>query len=93
MQNGEKPVCSTRPLPSIGQNVFELKDGDESTWYRLMYLAKVDDVIYVLHCFEKDSTKIPKRDLELAESRLKEVKAEITRNRARMRKGEPHGTD
>jgi phage-related protein len=40
-----------RPMPSIGPKVYELKDGDEKTWYRLIYLSEIHNVIYVLHCF------------------------------------------
>jgi phage-related protein len=51
-----------------------------------MYLAKVDDVIYVLHCFEKDSTKTSNRDLEIARNRLSEIRAEIERNRVELKR-------
>jgi phage-related protein len=55
MQNGEEPLCGLRPMPSLGNGVVELKERDARTWYRLMYLTEVDGVIYVLHCFEKNS--------------------------------------
>ena len=44
-------------MPSIAPGVFELKDSDESTWYRLIYLARVKDTLHVLHCFEKNTAK------------------------------------
>lgn len=90
LQNGEVPTCDIRPMPSVGLGVLELKDSDEHTWYRIMYLTKVLDVVYVLHCFEKDSNKTSKSDLDVAKSRLKEVRAEITQEKARLRKGQ-HG--
>jgi phage-related protein len=34
-----------------------LTEGDDRTWYRVMYLSKIGNVIHVLHCFEKDSRK------------------------------------
>ena len=76
-QNGEVPECAFRPMPSVGSGVYELKDQDARAWYRLMYLARVKGVIYVLHCFEKDSRKTTKRDIETAQRRLKEVHAEL----------------
>jgi phage-related protein len=79
-------------MPSVGPGVFELKDQDESTWYRVMYLAKVMGVIYVLHCFEKDTNRTSRRDLETAGKRLQEVKAEIVQEKARLRKGESRGS-
>lgn len=52
LQQGEQP-SDYRPLPSVGNGVFELRDQDERTWYRVIYLSRISDVIYVLHCFEK----------------------------------------
>jgi phage-related protein len=92
LQNGEQVLCGVRPMPSVGSGVFELKEQDESTWYRVMYLAKVMDVIYVLHCFEKDSNKTSRDDIEIAEKRLKEVKAEIVQEKARLRKENRRGS-
>ncbi len=92
LQNGESAVCETRPMPSVGSGVFELKEQDERTWYRVMYLAKVMDVIYVLHCFEKNTNKTSLRDLDTAQARLKEVNAEMREKRARLRKGKPRGS-
>src|SRR5438270_5299359 len=57
MQQGRSPRLEVRPMPAIGDGVFELKDSDESTWYRMIYLARKNDVIFVLDCFEKDSRK------------------------------------
>ena len=60
-------------MPSVGPGIFELKDQDESTWYRIIYLTRLMGVIYVLHCFEKDSNKTSRRDLEIAGRRPQEV--------------------
>jgi phage-related protein len=37
----------------------------------------VGNVIHVLHCFEKDSRKTDRRDIEVARQRLKVVKQRI----------------
>lgn len=76
LQVGEKPVDS-RPMKSIGKRVFELRQRDARGWYRLVYLAKIEDRIHVLHCFEKHSRKTPRRDLEIAKARLKNVMARL----------------
>ncbi len=57
MQEGRAATLAVRPMPSIAPSVFELKDADERKWYRQVYLARVKDTIYVLHCFEKDTPK------------------------------------
>jgi phage-related protein len=36
-------------MPSVGKGVWELKDGDDRTWYRVMYLTRINNVIHVLH--------------------------------------------
>src|SRR4051794_21500444 len=42
LQTGEAPRGAVRPMSSIGPGVFELKDSDESAWYRVLYLSVVD---------------------------------------------------
>ena len=74
MQYGRPAKLNVRPMQSIGPGVFELKDSDESTWYRMVYLARVNDVIHVLDCFEKDTAKTERKDLNTAGSRLAAVK-------------------
>ena len=69
-------------MASIGAGVFELKEADERTWYRTIYLSRAGNVIHVLHCFEKDSRKTDRRDIEVAKSRLKNVKQRLVEQRA-----------
>jgi phage-related protein len=77
LQLGERPT-DYRPLTSIGPGVFELRDQDERAWYRVVYLSRIEDVIYVLHCFEKKSREMPRKDFEKAKQRFKAVKARLT---------------
>jgi phage-related protein len=76
LQWGEQP-SSYRPMQSIGTGVFELRQQDERSWYRVLYLSRIDNVIHVLHCFEKNSKKTPARDKEIAKLRLKMVKQRL----------------
>ena len=64
-------------MESVGKGVWELKTADERVWYRVIYLTRIGDELFVLHAFEKDSRKTDKRDLEIAKSRLKMVLAEL----------------
>ncbi len=77
IQNGRLPRCEHRPMPSVGKGVWELKDGDARTWYRVMYLARIENAIHVLHCFEKDSRTTSRRDIATAKARLSEVKQRL----------------
>ncbi len=68
-------------MPSIAKSVFELKTDDERTWYRLVYLARINDVIYVLDCFEKDTRKTEKKDIQTALARWKNVQQRLLEER------------
>ena len=81
MQEGRHATLPVRPMPSIAGGVFELKDSDKSKWYRVIYLARREDVIYVLHCFTKDSAKTEKNDLATAKARWKEVQRRLREGR------------
>jgi phage-related protein len=88
LQNGLEPACGKRSLSSVGRGVYELKESDERTWYRAVYLSKIDNAIYVLHCFEKDSRKSSQRDLELARKRLSMVNQRIQEQRTHEKHAE-----
>lgn len=77
MQEGRSPRLINKPMDSIGNKVFELVDYDDKKDYRLIYVARIDDVIYVLHCFEKTSQKTKKKDLNIAKARLKAVQKRL----------------
>jgi phage-related protein len=63
----------SRPMPAIATGVHELRVKDASGQYRVFYYTKVKDQILVFHCFNKKTQVTPKRDLELAKKRLKEL--------------------
>lgn len=77
LQQGKQPASAARRMDSIGPGVWELKEQDERTWYRVIYLTRMEDKIYVLHCFEKRSRKTDRRDLETARERLTRVRQRI----------------
>lgn len=85
LQQGERPN-DYRPLASVGPGVFELRDQDERAWYRVVYLSRISDVIYVLHCFEKKSREMPRGDFEKARQRLKAVRARLTEEKKREKR-------
>lgn len=73
LQHGFPAALTVRPMQSIGKGVFELKDADESAWYRVIYLARIEDRIYILDCFTKSSRKTARNDLATAKARLARV--------------------
>ncbi|MGB7987567.1 MAG: type II toxin-antitoxin system RelE/ParE family toxin [Terracidiphilus sp.] len=81
LQDGERPSLPARPMQSIGQGVFELKTEDEAAWYRVIYLARIEDTIYVLDSFTKKTRKTEKKDLNRARRRLSNVKRRLQKEK------------
>lgn len=69
-----------KPMKAVGQGVREIRIRDESGTYRVIYVARFEDVVYVIHCFQKKTQKTSSRDIELARSRCKEVAERIRRS-------------
>jgi phage-related protein len=62
-----------KPMPSIGPGVQELRIWDTSGTYRVIYTARFQDTVYVLHAFHKKSAQTAQSDIDLAKSRYKQV--------------------
>jgi phage-related protein len=69
-------------MQSIGHGVFELKTEDEAAWYRVIYLARIKDKIYVLDSFTKKSRKTEKNDLNRARARLSRVTQRLQKEKS-----------
>lgn len=78
LQHGLEPD-DWKPMRSVGGGVREIRVRDESGVWRAIYLAKLPDAVYVLHCFQKKTQKTLKSDLELAQNRLSELMVAKTR--------------
>jgi phage-related protein len=64
------PATDTKPMPAIGKGVEEIRLWDESGTYRVVYIARLPEAVYVLHASQKKTQKTSPRDLLLAQSRL-----------------------
>jgi phage-related protein len=60
-------------MPTIGRGVREIRIRDIAGAFRVVYVAKFADAVYVLHCFQKKTPKTSKTDLDLAESRYRDL--------------------
>ena len=69
VQRGLDPF-DWKPMSSVGLGVREIRIRDQSGAFRVMYVASRPESIYVLHCFQKQTRRTAKRDLELARSRF-----------------------
>jgi len=72
LQAGEKPVHA-RPLKTVGRGAWELKISEEEGQFRVIYVTKRRDRIYVLHAFQKKTRRTPHKDIDLARTRFKEI--------------------
>jgi phage-related protein len=63
----------SRPMPSIGRGVRELRLKDRSGAYRVTYALVRGERIHVLHAFRKTTQATLQRNLALARTRLKEI--------------------
>lgn len=71
VQRGEEPI-SWRPMPTVGMGVNEIRVRVDKA-YRVIYLAKFPEAVYVLHAFAKTENKTPKAETELASRRYREL--------------------
>jgi len=72
LQRGLEPD-DWKPMAGIGRGVAEIRVRDETGAFRVLYIARLKEAVYVLHCFQKKTAKTPKSALELAWTRLREV--------------------
>ena len=71
VQHGLDPT-DWKPVKSVGKGVREIRIQYEGQ-YRVIYVASFEEVIYVLHAFQKKSRKTSWRDLDIATRALQEV--------------------
>lgn len=72
VQRGHDPK-NWKPMSSIGQGVREIRIKEEGQ-FRVIYIAKLKDAIYVLHAFQKKTQKTSDQDIEAAKRALKQVR-------------------
>ncbi len=80
VQNGLQPD-DFKSMKAIGAGVVEVRIRDEAGAFRVVYVAKFENAVYVLHCFQKKTPKTGKRDIELARQRLTKLIKEMSHDR------------
>lgn len=70
VQGGADPP-DWKPFEIVGKGVREIRVRDETGAFRVMYVARFEEAIYVLHAFQKKTAKAAKRDVDLAAARYK----------------------
>jgi phage-related protein len=71
VQSGLEP-SDWKPMQTIGPGVNEIRIHILGEW-RVIYVAKFRDAVYVLHAFHKKIRKTSRRDIDLARQRYSQI--------------------
>jgi phage-related protein len=71
VQRGSVPV-DFKPMPTIGKGVQEIRIRTEDA-YRIFYVAKFDEAVYVLHAFQKKAQKTSKQNINIGQQRYQQM--------------------
>jgi phage-related protein len=63
-----------KPMPSIGPGVEELRIWSDAGTFRVIYVARLEETVYVLHAFQKKTRATSRRDIEQARNRFAELR-------------------
>jgi phage-related protein len=66
-----------KPMNTVGRGVWEIRIRGTAGAFRVLYVAKFDDAIYVRHWFQKKTQKTSKADLNLAAQRYRDLLKEL----------------
>ena len=72
VQAGLEPA-DWKPFDEVGAGTREIRIREASGIYRGMYVAKFEEAVYVLHCFQKKTPATSKQDREIAAARYRAV--------------------
>jgi phage-related protein len=79
-QDGEKHEAAKVLKGFHGTGVLEVVEDNAEGTYRAVYTVKFEEIVYVLHCFQKKSKRgiaTPRVDMEIVRTRLKVAEAKI----------------
>lgn len=63
-----------KPMPTVGAGAYEVRIKVGGQW-RVIFVAKHAEAVYVLHCFRKTTPKTAQTDIDLAAKRYKLIGA------------------
>ena len=76
VQNGQEPD-DWKPMSTVGKGVKEIRIRDAAGTFRVVYVAKFANAVYVLHCFQKKAERTSKADLDLSAKRYRDLLKEL----------------
>jgi len=68
----EREPVDFKPLPTVGSGAFEIRIREAAAGaFRVVYVAKFKEAVYVLHAFQKKTRKTSQADIDLAAKRYR----------------------
>lgn len=80
VQAGLEP-SDWKPFGEAGAGTREIRIRDAEGAFRVMYVAKFEEAVYVLHCFQKKTQRTRQQDKRIVETRYRAI--------VNARKGQP----
>ena len=77
VQQGKDPAISFKPLRGIGSGVMELRIDEDTDTYRVVYVARLSEAVFVLDAFKKKSSTgrdIPQNITDRIQRRYRDAK-------------------
>lgn len=71
IQRGANPT-DFKPMSTVGKGVQEIRIRTDNA-YRVFYVARFAEAIYVLHAFQKKTQKTTKQDIEIGQQRYQQM--------------------
>ncbi|MFM2311919.1 MAG: hypothetical protein RLZZ04_1195 [Cyanobacteriota bacterium] len=68
----EQSPSDFKPMSTVGQGVEEIRIRTDNA-YRIFYVARFSEAIYVLHAFQKKTQKTSKKDIKIGQQRYKQL--------------------
>jgi phage-related protein len=72
VQRGFDPL-DWKPMPGVGPGIREIRVRDEKGAFRVIYIARLPEAVYVLHAFRKTSQRTPGHELDMVRHRFNEL--------------------
>ena len=72
IQNGFK-ASDVKSFSAVGKGVEEVRLDNADGTYRVMYIARSFEAVFVLHCFRKKTQRTAKVDINIARARFRSI--------------------
>ena len=67
-----RPPADFKPMAIVGSGVEEIRIRADGA-YRIFYIARFEEAVYILHCFQKKTQRTASQDIELGQNRYQKL--------------------